>query len=403
MKGNSKTEPEPERFSLNFNNTEIAFSSKNDKELKRTHFIFKLMNSNFLVKIFSKVGLYAIRWGLPFSKKAVKSTIFPIFCGGENLLDCQVAIDHLEDYNTLTILDYGAEGKSTESELDVVLEENIKAVEMAASNNSVPVISVKITGLVDNIVLEKLDENIELNEGEKRQYDLLLNRLNKICERAEGLKVGVFIDAEESWIQRTIDKLALDMMLLYNKEQCIVYNTYQLYRHDKLEQLKNDHQWAQSEGLFFGAKIVRGAYMEKERNRAEELSYPSPIQKDKESTDKDFNLAIDYCIHHYETISLCCASHNLYSNEYQARLIHEAGLDKSHPHLNFCQLYGMSDYITFNLAEAGYNVAKYVPYGPVKEVIPYLIRRAQENASITGEMSRELSLIDKEIGRRGLQ
>jgi proline dehydrogenase len=266
----------------------------------------------------------------------------------------------------------------------------------------VPIISIKITGLVDNEILEKLNRGAKLTPGEEREYEQLKERFETLCEKAYELGVGVFIDAEESWIQKPIDKLALEMMLQYNIDKCIVFNTYQLYRHDKLQQLKDDHSWALSEGIILGAKLVRGAYMEKERERAEEKEYPSPIQATKEATDEDFDKAIKYCIDNYETISSCCASHNLKSNLYQAKLIHEKGLDKSHVHLNFSQLYGMSDYITFNLAEAGYNVAKYVPYGPVKEVIPYLLRRARENTSITGEMSRELSLIDKEIKRREL-
>jgi proline dehydrogenase len=400
VNNNTNLEPEPERLELSFSNTEIAFSSKSNKELKRTHLLFKLMNNPHFVTISSSMALWAVKLGLPFSKKIIKATIFPQFCGGENLLDCQSTIDKLYDYNTLTILDYGAEGKSSEEELNKVLEENIKAIEMAAANNSVPIISVKITGLVDNLILEKLNKGAVLTEGENREYQQLKDRLDTLCEKANELGVGVFIDAEESWIQKPIDDLTKEMMIQYNNEKCIVFNTYQLYRHDKLQQLKDDHAWALSEDIILGAKLVRGAYMEKERERAEEKGYPSPIQPNKEATDRDFDAAVNYCIENYETISSCCASHNLKSNLHQAQLIHRMGLDKSHSHLNFSQLYGMSDFITFNLAEAGYNVAKYVPYGPVKEVIPYLLRRARENTSITGEMSRELSLIDKEIKRR---
>jgi proline dehydrogenase len=300
------------------------------------------------------------------------------------------------------VLDYGAEAKNDEDEFDAVMNENIKAIEMAASNNSVPVISTKITGLVDMDILELLNKKKELTPGQQSQWDTARKRINQICEKAHEHSVGVFIDAEESWIQDPIDHIALEMMENYNKEKVIVYNTYQLYRHDKLADLKNDHEVAKQKGFLLGAKLVRGAYMEKERKRAEEEGYLSPIQTSKENSDKDYDASIKYCFDNYETISFCCASHNLNSNLFLARLINEKGLDRTHPHLNFCQLQGMSDYITFNLSKNGYNAAKYVVYGPVKDVIPYLIRRAQENTSVTGEMGRELSLINKEIKRRGI-
>ncbi|HRX29116.1 MAG TPA: proline dehydrogenase family protein [Saprospiraceae bacterium] len=396
------SEPEPSPLDLSFTNTEIAFSSKSNSELKNTYRLFKLMNNSRLVSIGSVLTLWAVKLRIPFINYLIKKTIFSQFCGGENLLDCQTTIDRLYDFNTLTILDYGAEGKSDEEDLDAVLEENMRALEMAASNNSVPIVSVKITGLVDNEVLENLQKNGSLSTPDQVKYDRLLERMYALCEKANELRVGIFIDAEESWIQKPIDTLALELMKEYNKDFCVVYNTYQMYRHDKLAQLMQDHVWAMGENVVFGAKMVRGAYLEKENERAVELGYKSPIQPDKASTDRDFNAALKYCIENYQTISSCCASHNLESNRYQAELINDKNLDKTHPHLNFSQLYGMSDYITFNLADAGYNVAKYVPYGSVREVMPYLIRRAQENTSITGDMSRELSLIDKEMKRRGI-
>ena len=282
------------------------------------------------------------------------------------------------------------------------MEETMRAIEFAASNTSVPVVSTKITGLVDNDILINIQSGKGQSENEKRAYEQLYERVDKICQRAAELKVGVFVDAEESWLQEPIDALVMDMMEKYNHEKVIVYNTYQMYRHDKLSQLKVDHQSAVKKGFLFGAKLVRGAYMEKERDRALELNYPSPIQPDKLSTDRDFDAGIEYCIRNYKEIASCCASHNLESNKKQAELIDELGFQIDHPHFNFCQLYGMSDHITFNIGRAGYNVAKYVPYGPIKDVIPYLIRRAQENSSVTGEMSRELALIKAEIKRRGI-
>ncbi len=383
-----------------FSNTEIAFSNKTNAELKKAEQLFKLMNNPTLVKIGSALGMFAVKYRLPFSEYFVKKTIFEQFCGGENLLDCQKAINKLYKFETLSVLDYGAEAKNSADEFDSVMQENIKAIEMAASNNSVPVISTKITGMVDNEVLEAMQRKDQLTPGQKSQYDALIKRISGICQKAFEHGIGVFIDAEESWIQDPIDAIALEMMEQFNKEKVIVYNTYQLYRHDKLADLKKDHAYAREKNFLMGAKLVRGAYMEKERKRAEEKGYTSPIQTSKENTDKDFDAAVKYCFENFITISVCCASHNLESNMLLATLIEEHKLDKSHPHLNFCQLLGMSDYITFNLAKSGYNAAKYVVYGPVKEVIPYLVRRAQENTSITGEMGRELSLIHTETLRR---
>lgn len=394
-------ESEP-KLAVDFKNTEIAFSHKSDKELKKTYRLFKLMNKSSLVQIGSALGLIAVKLRLPLSNYIVKQTIFDQFVGGENLLDCQEAIDMLNRNNALTILDYGAEGKSDEEELNQVTKEIVRAIEFAASNSNVPCISTKVTGLVDNIILEKLADHQPLDEGEQRQYDLLKERLDTICSRASELEVGIFIDAEESWIQDPIDDLVNEMMALYNKGKAAVYTTYQMYRKDKLQQLKDEHQMALEKGYILGAKLVRGAYMDKERSRAEEMNYPSPINENKSATDKMYNAGIEYCVRNYKTIASCNASHNLESNLLQAQLIEEIEAPKDHPHLNFCQLYGMSDNITFNLAAQGFNVAKYVPYGPVETVFPYLVRRAQENSSVTGEMSRELELVHTEIERRGI-
>jgi len=387
---------------IDFTNTEIAFSNKSDKELKRTALLFKTMNMPWLVNIGSSFLLLAMKLRLPFVQSIIRKTIFPQFCGGTNLMDCQEAIDRLYAQNALTILDYGAEAKSSEEELNLVKSEIIKAIEMAASNNSVPIVSVKISALTDNALLEKLSSKDKLNDKDQEEQVKLIDRLDDICNMAFKLGVGVFIDAEESWVQPAIDDLVVLMMEKYNKEKCIVYNTYQLYRHDKLAQLKKDHEKALAQGYILGAKNVRGAYMEKERARAEEQEYASPIHKDKAAVDRDYNDAIRYCTTHYKSIGSCCASHNIDSNLLQAQLILDQGIQKDHPHLNFCQLFGMSDNITFNIAAEGYNVAKYVPYGPIKEVIPYLIRRAQENTSVTGEASRELQLIKTEKKRRKL-
>ena len=394
--------PEPDPYQLDFSNTEIAFLNKSDKELKRAQWLFKMMNNNTLVGIGSNLALFAMKMKLPFSKSIIRNTVFDHFCGGENLLDCQKVIDKLHRFKTLTILDYGAESKSSEEDLNKVMNETIKAIEMAASNNSVPVVSSKLTGLADNDLLIKLQDDKDLDSGEKHDYSKFIERVHSICGKAHELGVGIMIDAEESWMQDTIDDIVDDVMAQYNKQKVIVYNTYQMYRHDRLEFLQKSFEKAMSGGYKLGAKLVRGAYMEKEREKAEDEGYESPIHPTKEATDKAFDDAIRFCIDNYENLASCCASHNVESNLLQAELIAQKGLLKSHPHFNFCQLLGMSDHITFNLAQAGYNVAKYVPYGPVKEVVAYLIRRANENTSVTGEMSRELSLISEEVKRRGL-
>lgn len=393
--------PEP-GYKIDFTNTEIAFSNKSDKELKNMAFLFYWMNKPFFVNLASGIGLFAVKFRLPFAKSIIRKTIFPQFVGGENLLDCQKAIDKLYKFNTLTILDYGAEGKSSEEELNAVMQELTRAVDFAASNNSVPVVSTKLTGLVDNEILIKIQAKEALSTGEKDQFQKFKHRVNTICSRASELGVGVFVDAEESWLQEPIDRLVEEMMIKYNKEKVIVYNTFQLYLTNKLKYLNDSLMHAKEHGYMLGAKLVRGAYMEKERERAEKMGYPSPIHQNKDLVDKDFNDAVEFCVENYQIMGSCVATHNLESSVLQARLIEEKGILKTHPHLNFCQLYGMGDHITFNIVEHGFNVAKYVPYGEVREVIPYLIRRAKENTSVSGEMSREFGMVKNEIKRRGI-
>jgi proline dehydrogenase len=387
---------------IDFSDTEIAFSHKTDKELLKTSRLYKLMSKSILVNIGSKLGLFGLQIGLPFTKHLIRNTIFDLFCGGTNLEECQPVIEKLYKFKTLTVLDYGAESKSSEEDLNLTMKQIVGSVKFAASKASVPVVSMKLTGLVDNAILEKWQSSVGLEEDEQRTFDKFFQRVDNICSMGHKLGVSIFIDAEESWMQDTIDFVVDRMMQKYNKEKAVVYNTYQLYRHDILESMIQDYEKALNKGYLLGAKLVRGAYMEKERDRALELGYPSPIHVDKEATDKDYNAAIKFCVDHYESLASCNATHNVESNLYQAELIAERALPRSHPHLNFSQLYGMSDFITFNLAEHGYNVAKYLPYGPINEVIPYLIRRAQENTSVTGEMGRELSYITKEVKRRRL-
>jgi len=390
-------------LNLDFKDYGIAFESRSNEELLQMARMFGLMNKTWLVNIGSTLGLTAFKLHLPFTERIVYNTIFPQFCGGRTLLECEPAIDNLSKYGVMTILDYGAEGKETEKDFNVTMNETLRAIEFAANNQSIPVVSTKITGLTKNNLLEKISADQQLTTREEHEYESLLKRIDVICNRASEKNVAVFIDAEESWIQDAIDNIVNKMMARYNTSKAVVYNTFQMYRHDRLSYLKSSHQQAKKSGYILGAKLVRGAYMEKERARAVSQKYPSPINKDKASTDQLYDDGIAYCVNHFEEIASCNASHNATSNMLQAKLIHDKGIDKNHPHLNFCQLFGMSDHITFNLAKAGYNVAKYMPYGPVKDVIPYLIRRTQENTSVTGDMSREYKMILEELQRRGIK
>ncbi len=386
---------------IDFNNTEIAFEPKSDAALKKAAWLYTAMNNPIFVKVGSKLGLLSIKMGLPV-KWLIKKTIFEQFCGGTNLLNSQKTIDELSAFGVQSILDYGAEGKDTEAAFNKTMREILEGIKFASKNSHVPFVVAKVTGLGRYTLLEKIQTGKSLSATEKVEYDNLIKRLDSICYAAKEQNASIFIDAEESWVQDTIDHLVTIMMTRYNKEKANVYNTFQMYRHDRLEYLKNALKMAEKDGYFLGAKVVRGAYMDKERKRAEEKGYPSPIQINKAATDEDYDSAIAFCVEHYEKIAFCTATHNALSCEKQVILMEQLGLPKTHEHFLYSQLYGMSDNLTYNLQKAGYNTSKYIPYGPVKDVVPYLIRRAEENTSVTGDMGRELSLIKKEIKRRGI-
>ncbi|WP_413668253.1 proline dehydrogenase family protein [Mucilaginibacter sp. Mucisp86] len=387
------------RNTPSFENTEIAFRHSSNADLNRAYWLFRMINVNFLVKIGPSVTNFAMKIGLPI-KSIIKTTIFKHFCGGETIAECDYTIKNLYSGRVGTILDYSVEGEEEETVFDNTRDEIIRTIERAAKDNAIPLTVFKITGVGRFGLLEKLDARLKLNDAEEEEWRRVQARVLAICDKAYKNNVPVMIDAEESWIQDTIDLLALTMMTQFNKQKPIVYNTYQMYRHDKLASMLNDHEIAQSEGFILGAKIVRGAYMEKERRRAEEKGYPSPIQPDKKSADLDYDSALDYCTSHIDQIAFIAGTHNEESCRLLAELLDNKGIDHKHPHVYFSQLLGMSDNLSFNLADADYNVAKYVPYGPVKAVLPYLFRRAQENTAIAGQMSRELSLITKERKRR---
>jgi len=384
---------------LNFDNTEIAFRSKSKSELNSAYWLFKVMSSNFLTQVGPPVTNLFLNIGLPI-QGLIKSTIFKQFCGGETIAECENTIAHLSVGKVGTILDYSVEGEEEEHVFDFTCAEIIRTIDRAAGDKRIPITVFKITGIARFALLEKLDAKLPLTAEETAEFGRVKNRCERICRTAFEKNVPVMIDAEESWIQKTIDALAIDMMLLFNKEKLVVYNTYQLYRHDKLAHIKADHLIAKEAGFVLGAKIVRGAYMEKERRRAAEKGYTSPIQPDKAATDKDYNSAITYCVENIGQVGIVCGTHNEASCKVLAELLDTHAIQHSHPHVYFSQLLGMSDNLSFNLSDAGYNVAKYVPYGPVKAVMPYLFRRAQENTSIAGQTSRELDLIAREKNRR---
>lgn len=346
-----------------------------------------------------------MKTGLPVHG-LIRKTIFKQFVGGETLEETAGVGNVLGKYGVQVILDYGVEGKEGEDSFDHATEEFIRVINYAATQNNIPFISIKVTGLARFGLLQTLDEaprlrsGIHDHEAETAEWDRVRERMYIICETAAEKNIGVLVDAEESWIQDPVDRLTMEMMEVFNKEKVIVYNTIQLYRHDRLHFLKLSHQIARQQGFMLGVKLVRGAYMEKERARAAEKGYRSPIQKEKSATDHDYNEAVTYCINHLDNISVIVASHNEESNLLAARLLDEKGIAHNHPHIHFSQLYGMSDNITFNLAKEGFGVSKYLPFGPIRDVVPYLMRRAQENSSVSGQTGRELSLIQKELNRR---
>jgi proline dehydrogenase len=387
---------------LDFSNTEIAFSSKSNRELKKTAWLFGMMNKQWLVNIGSKFGLFAVKWSLPFAETVVKKTIFEQFVGGTSLEDTKAAIDKLAQFQTETVLDYGAEAKESEEDFEKTKNEFIKAIRFGAASQSVPVVSIKVTGMARFELLEKIHAKQTLSEEEKTEFEIVKNRVDEVCKCAFEHKIAVFVDAEETWIQDPIDDIVEDMMEKYNREKICVYNTYQLYISFKLDYLYASFERAKKGNYILGAKLVRGAYMEKEGKRAAELGYPNPINPTKKATDEMYNKGIVFCVENHEKIASCCASHNQESSRLQAELIENQGIAKNHPHLSFCQLYGMSDNLTFNLSANGFSASKYMPYGTVKDVIPYLIRRAQENSSVSGDMGREYKLIADEVKRRKL-
>ena len=382
-----------------FDNTEIAFKYRSDKELKLGRFLFSSMASPTITNLGMALTKFAISWKLPV-KALIKTTLFDQFCGGETMEEAAKTADIIGKYGIGTILDYGVEGKESEEDFDKAVPEFIKAIKYAATNRNIPFISMKVTGFAYFALLEKIHSGASLTADETAAWKKVYDRIDTICKSAAENNIMVLVDAEESWIQKPVDDLTDAMMERYNKTKVIVYNTFQLYRHDRLVFLKESYETARSKGYLLGAKLVRGAYMEKERNRAAEKGYPSPIQPTKEATDKDYDEAAMFCLQHLDNLSLFVGTHNEVSCLRVAKYMLDHNIKPGTDKVYFSQLYGMSDNISFNLAHEGYHVAKYLPYGPVKDVLPYLMRRAQENTSVAGQTGRELTLISKELKRR---
>ena len=381
----------------NFDNTELAFRHLSDGDLRRGRVLFELLSRPVLVAIGSFFARLALALRIPISW-AIKPTVYAQFCGGETIEESEDKIEMLYNNGVKTILDYSAEGATTEAELDSTCDEILSAVK-AAGNDPRHAFSVfKPSGLSLHELLAKPIR--EFSPSEEDQWSRVLERIDSICNSTSKAKGRVLIDAEESWIQDNIDIVAEDMMKKYNSNSAVVFTTVQLYRQDRLDYLQKLGERAKAEGFKIGVKLVRGAYMEKERVRAEKMDYPSPIQPDKESSDRDYNLAIHHCLDNLEVFEIFAGTHNAKSTMTLCSEMKQRGLENDDPRITFSQLLGMSDQITFNLAALGYNVAKYVPYGPIREAMPYLIRRAKENTSVAGQTTRELRLIRKEVQRR---
>jgi len=382
-----------------FENTKVAFSLKSDTELERAYFLFKLIANQPLVRIGTAVTNFAIKAHLPV-EGLIRATVFDHFCGGISEVDCIPVIDKMFTKGVSSVLDYSVEGKEDEAHFDEALEKILKIIVFAKEKKSIPFAVFKPTGFGRFELYEKLGKNIDLNSEEQSEWSRVEQRFDTVCKCAFENDISLLIDGEESWMQDAADNLVLKMMQRYNLQKVIVFNTIQMYRWDRMDYLKRLHDQAKAEGFFIGMKIVRGAYMEKEIERAKERNYPSPICESKEATDKNFDEAVAYMMQHLDSMAIFAGTHNELSNYKLLELQNNAHLTKTDHRIWYGQLYGMSDNISFNLAEEGFNVAKYLPFGPVRDVMPYLIRRAEENTSVAGQTNRELNLLKVERSRR---
>ncbi len=384
---------------IDFEDTQVAFAYRSNSELRKAFYMFKMLSFPTLVNLGKRLLIPAIELGIPL-QGLVKITVFNQFCGGETVEDSNQVIDRIKGYGVKAILDYSVEGNESEVEFDRATDKLLKTIRMAETQLAIPFSVFKVTALCRHELLEKKSRNVSLSYEEEQEWSRVKQRVLRICEAGAKNEFPIMIDAEESWIQGGIDELCEEMMARFNKEKSLIYNTVQMYRHDRLEYLKDLYARARKEGYYLGIKVVRGAYMEKERERAEEMGYPSPIQVDKKASDRDYDNAIRFIIDNIHYINLVAGTHNEASSQLLVDLMKERDIAPNDHRIYFSQLYGMSDNLSFNLAHAGYNVVKYLPFGPIKEVLPYLIRRAEENTSVKGQTGRELGLIERELKRR---
>jgi len=387
------------KSNISFTDTSIAFSYKSDNELRKSHLLFSSINNPILSKLGANIVKIALKVKLPI-KGIIRNTVFQHFCGGETIDQCDATIQKLADYSIKTILDFAAEGDSGEESYDLAVLEIMRTVEKASTNSNISFSVFKPTGIASKKLLEKIQLGKSLNEREKVEFEAIRKRFDTIAKKCQESNIQLYIDSEDSFYQDPIDDLVYELMEKYNKQKAVVFNTYQMYRVGMLDNLKKANERGYEKGYHVGAKLVRGAYMEKERERAEEKGYSDPILPDKKSTDQQYDDALRYCVENIDNMELCSGSHNENSNYLLTELIEKHKISRDDKRIYFAQLYGMSDHISFNLANAGYNVVKYVPYGPIETVMPYLFRRAEENTSIAGQSSRELELITKELKRR---
>lgn len=384
---------------INFDNTEVAFAYKSDAQLRGSHFVFSSMSFPWMVKVGTVLTNIALKLKLPV-KGLIKKTLFNQFCGGESIEDCQQTIQLLGKHKVQTILDYSVEGVKSEDGYNDARDEALRVVDFAAKSNHIPFCVLKLSALGSTELMTKAQDKEKLTDLEKTRLMYCERRVIAVAQKIYDKGLMLMIDAEESWFQNFVDGVAQRLMEKFNKERPVVFNTYQLYRHEAFTRMKFALAKATNEGYYLGAKLVRGAYMEKERSRAEEMNYESPIHGSKEAVDEDYNEALELGVQQIDNMGLCGGTHNEDSAKYLVKLMADAGLSNDDPRIYFAQLLGMSDHISFTLSDAGYNVAKYVPYGPVEKVLPYLFRRADENTSIAGQSSREYTMVKKELRRR---
>jgi len=388
-------------MAVNFNNTKIAFHLKSDSELERAYFLFKMISIEPLIRIGTAATNFALKAHLPV-EGLIRSTVFDHFCGGVNEVDCLPIIDKMYASKVYSVLDYSVEGKAVEDQFDFALKTILNLIEFSKDKEALPIAVFKPTAFGRFDLYQKISEKKSLTASENEQWERIKTRFKTVCAAGRLHNVKILIDAEESWIQDAVDDLVLDLMQTFNTDALIVYSTLQTYRWDRLDYLKKIHIKAKQTNFKLGFKVVRGAYMEKERQRAKDLGYKSPICDTKALTDALFNETIKYSLSNLETIHLFIGTHNEESTHLALELMKACHISNNDSRVWFGQLYGMSDHISFNLAEHGYNVAKYLPFGPVKDVMPYLIRRAEENTSVAGQTNRELNLIKMEKQRRGI-